>query len=474
MNILYCASEAVPFIKTGGLADVAGSLPIEIKKQGDDIRVVLPLYSKIKEQYGEKLHFEGYYYVDLDYRHQYCGVFSYEHRGTCFYFLDNEFYFHRPRIYGEGDDGERFIFFSKAAVQLPKFIDFKPDIIHANDWHTAMVPIYVSDFRRGDAYYNEIKTVYTIHNLKYQGVFESDIMRLMGLSPFYFNEEGLKYYDAINMMKGAIVYCDFFTTVSGSYALEIKYPYYGEGLHGIVEKHSYKLKGIVNGIDYEEWNPATDPYLEQNYDIDSIELKKQNKTALQRMYDLPQTDKPIVAMVSRLVEMKGIELVRYILDELLATVDMQFVVLGTGEPLYEEMFRYFNWKYPDKCASRIYYANDESHKIYAGADYLLMPSISEPCGISQLIAMRYGTLPIVREVGGLKDTVRSYNEFTKEGNGFSFKNINAHDLLYTIRRAVGFYGEPDLQNIREQAMKEKNDWAHSAAAYRELYQNLKK
>lgn len=474
MNILYCASEAVPFIKTGGLADVAGSLPLEIKKQGEDIRVVLPLYSKIPMKYREKMNYIGYFYVDLGTAHEYAGIMELEHEGVKFYFIDNERYFDRFNVYGEEDDGERFIFFSKACVQLPKVIDFKPDIIHSNDWHTAMVNVFTKDFCKGDSFYWNTKNVYTIHNLKYQGVFSGDVLRIAGLSPEYFNDDALKYYEGVNFMKGGITFSDYFTTVSKTYAEEIKYDYFGEGLEGVIQDYSYKLTGIVNGIDYNVWNPKTDKDLVENYDVKNIDGKLKNKARIQEIFNLPvREDIPVIAMVTRLVEMKGLELVSFIMDELLATEDIQFVLLGTGDEKYENMFRYFQNKYPEKMAARIYYNEEESHLIYSGADFLLMPSLAEPCGISQLISMRYGTLPIVRETGGLKDTVKPFNEFTGEGTGFTFSNINAHDLLYTVRRAINYYYDKEaMDRLRNSAMREKNDWEQSAKEYLNLYKTL--
>lgn len=474
MNILFCASEAAPFIKTGGLADVAGSLPHAIKEMGHDIRVVIPLYSRIDQELRDRMNFIGYYYVDLGIRREYAGIYELEFRGVVYYFIDNKRYFDRHQIYGEPDDGERFIFFSKAIVQLPKIIHFKPDIIHSNDWHTALVNVYTKDFARGDIYYKDIKCVYTIHNLRYQGVFPSDILMLAGLSPFYFNEDGLKFYDSVNFMKGGIIFSDAFTTVSGTYAMEIKNPFYGEQLDGVIRAYDYKLRGIVNGIDYGVWNPKTDQYLVQNYDIDDYEKKVANKLELQKRYGLEQNpDIPMIALVSRLVDMKGIDLVRHIMDEILATEDIQFVMLGTGEYTYEEMFKYFEWKYPEKMAARIYYNNEESHLIYGGTDLFLMPSVAEPCGISQLISMRYGAIPIVRETGGLKDTVVPYDEDTQIGTGFTFANINAHDLLYTIRRALFFYNDEEARKIIiENGMNEKNDWDESGKEYIRLFEEI--
>lgn len=475
MKVLFLASEAVPFIKTGGLADVAGSLPKELIKKDVDVRVVLPLYSSIDEIYRSKMEKVGEFYVDLDWKHQYAGIYSIKWDSVTYYFIDNLEYFDRPSPYGYDDDAERFIFFSKAATLMSKEIGFKPDIIHSNDWHTALVNVYVNDFRKGDDFFNDIKTLFTIHNLKYQGVFDSGYLTLTGLDGYYFNEHDLKYFDAVNFMKGGIVHSNLFNTVSENYAREIQYPFYGEGLDGVIRKYQDKLSGIINGLDYDVWNPETDSYIDYNYNIKSIEDKAKNKAALQKLYNLPvRDDAALIGICSRLTAMKGFDLVRYILDELLQE-DIQIVVIGTGDYTYEEMFKYFEWKYPEKVAARIYYDNEESHKLYAGCDFLMMPSISEPCGISQLIAMRYGTLPIVREAGGLRDTVIAYNEFTNEGTGYSFENINAHELLFVTRKAIEvFKNEKDKHNkLIENAMKERNDWQKSSEKYIKLYKSLR-
>lgn len=474
MKVLFLASEAVPFVKTGGLADVAGSLPKELLKKGIDVRVVLPLYSLIDDKYRKKMKLVTEFYVDLDWKHQYAGVYSLVYDKVTYYFIDNMEYFDRTSAYGY-DDAERFIFFSKACTMLPKEIDFKPDIIHSNDWHTALVNVYVNDFRKGDDYYKDIRTLFTIHNLKYQGVFDSGYLLMTGLDSYYFNEHDLKYFDSINFMKGGIVHSNAFNTVSENYAREIQYPFYGEGLDGVVREYKDKLSGIVNGIDYDIWNPKTDKFIEKNYDVNSIEEKAKNKKALQKLYKLPEKkDVPLIGICSRLTAMKGFDLVRYILDELLQE-DLQIAVIGTGDYTYEEMFKYFEWKYPEKVAARIYYDNDESHLLYAASDFLMMPSISEPCGISQLIAMRYGTLPIVREAGGLKDTVKPYNQYTKEGTGYSFENINAHELLYITKKAIEVYKDnrEDHDTLIENAMKENNDWEMSALKYIDLYKSIR-
>ena len=475
MKILYAAAEVAPFMKTGGLADVAGSLPKSIKDKGHDIRLVMPLYSTIDDRYRSKMKKEMEFYLDLGWRKQYVGVLSLVDQGVTHYFIDNEFYFKRDNIYGEFDDGERFIFFTKAMALLMKELNFKPDIVHANDWHTGLLPLYIKDFSKGDEFYQDIKTVFTIHNLKYQGIFDPSILESIGgLSIEYFHEDGLKYYDKINFMKAGIVYSDIFTTVSQTYAEEIKYEYFGEGLEGIIKKNEDKLVGIVNGIDYDLYNPEKDPNIRANYNFITIGKKKINKESLQDLYGLPRKKVPILAMVSRLVAMKGLDLVSHILDELLEE-DIQFILLGTGDKGYEDMFNYFQYKYPDKLASRIYFNVKEAHLIYAGADMFIMPSMAEPCGISQLISLRYGTIPIVRETGGLKDTVIPYNKYSGEGNGFSFANFNAHELLDTTKRALNLYTHnKKWLKLVNQAMDSKNDWGKSSLEYIGIYKKLKK
>lgn len=474
MKILYIAAEATPFIKTGGLADVAGSFPKALKQNGCDVRVVMPLYSSISHEYRAKMKHIGFYYVELGWRRQYAGVLSLEHEGVTFYFIDNEYYFNRYNIYGEVDDGERFIFFSKAAIILPRYLYFKPDLIHANDWHAGLAPLYIKDFAKGDDFYKEIKSVFTIHNLKYQGIFPQHILEdIAGLSREYIHEDGLRFYNSINLIRAGIMYSDRLTTVSKSYAEEIKTSYFGEKLDNVLRSQDYKLSGIVNGIDYDVYNPSTDKKLAKNFNKDTLRDKIENKLELQRIYNLPiREDVPMLSMVTRLVAMKGLDLVSHIFDELLQE-DIQFVLLGTGDRVYEDMLRYFQDKYPEKVASRIYFNEKESHLIYGGSDIFIMPSVSEPCGISQLIAMRYGTIPIVREVGGLKDTVISYNEFTGEGNGFSFANFNAHELLFTIKRALNLYKDKEKwDKLMIQAMESKHDWDSSSKEYLQLYSNL--
>lgn len=466
-------SEATPFIKTGGLADVSGSLPKSFAKVGEDVSVVLPLYGQVPYKFKENMEYMGSFFVDLDWRRQHVGVFRYILEGVKYYFIDNEFYFNRASLYGQGDDGERFIYFSKAAVSLLKYLDQKPDIVHANDWHTGLIPLYIKDYAKGDHFYENIKTAYTIHNIKYQGIYPAEILPLTGLSNWYFHEDGIKYYDAINMMKAGIVYSDLLTTVSKTYSQEITYSYFGEGLDGIIRKHQNKLFGIINGLDYDKYDPSKDKLIKKNYSIDDFKGKVKNKLELQKLYNLPQReDVPLIGMVTRLVDLKGIDLIEYILGELLQE-DIQLVVLGTGEKKYEDMLRFFERIFKDKMAARIYFSEEESHKIYSGSDLYLMPSIAEPCGISQLIAMRYGSVPIVRETGGLVDTVDAYNKYTKEGTGFRFSNINAHELLYTIKNACKLYREKEeFNSIIEQAMSKDFSWNTSRDQYLTLYKRL--
>ena len=472
MKILYVAAEVAPFIKTGGLADVAGSLPRTIKELGHDIRVVLPLHGAIGEKYKKKMKKKCEYYVDLNWRRQYVGVMELKLNGVTFYFLDNEYYFNRDKIYGEVDDGERYAYFSKAVTLLPKEIKFKPKIMHTNDWHSALVNLFIHEFSKGDKYYHNIKKVFTIHNLKYQGVFPPSVLgEVMGVSLDYFSESSIKYYDNINFMKAGLVYADTITTVSKSYAEEIKFGFFGEGLEGTLGYYSQKLVGIVNGIDYDVWNPKTDAKIKYKFDKNTLKAKLNNKKYLQKMYGLPQRkDVAMIAMVSRLSDMKGLDLISHIIDELLQE-DIQFVLLGTGEEEFENMFKHYQWKYPEKMAARIYFSEEEAHQIYASADMFLMPSMIEPCGLSQLFALRYGTIPIVREVGGLKDTIKPYNQYTNEGNGFSFKNYNAHEMLFKIKEAIDLYQNNSIywQAMMVRAMESDNSWKNSAKQYLELY-----
>lgn len=475
MKVLFVASESVPFIKTGGLGDVIGSLPKSLKQKKVNVRVVIPLYKSILEKYGEELKYVTDITVDLSWRKLYCGVFELEHEGVQFYFIDNQQYFNRDSAYGYDDDVERFAFFSKAALEILPEIGFKPDVIHAHDWHTGLTPLFLRAFFQEDKFYKDIQTVFTIHNLHYQGVFGKDKLGdVLGLDESYFNSESLEYHGDINCMKAGIVYSDKLTTVSKTYSEEIKYPYFGEGLDGILKKREGDLKGIINGIDYDLYNPEKDPNIPKNYSLKTISEKAINKQKLQLELGLEENpDIPVIGVVSRLVDAKGIDLILHVMEELLHTTDIQIVLLGSGEKRYEDSLRYMEHKYRGRVVSYIGFRVDLSHRIYAGADMFLMPSRFEPCGLSQLIALRYGTVPIVRETGGLNDTVFSYSYKNKSGNGFTFENFNAHDMMDTIRTSIELYKDKKIwKNIVKNAMKSDYSWDKSAKEYIELYKKL--
>lgn len=471
MKILFAASEAVPFAKTGGLADVAGTLPRELVKLGVDVRLIMPKYKGIPQSFVDRMEYIGYVYVDLSWRHQYCAVLKLEHEGVTAYFLDNEYYFNRDGLYGHYDEAEQFAFFSKALLKVLPLIDFKPDIIHCNDWQTGVASVFLRAHFGHDEFYKNIKTVYTIHNLKYQGVFPKETLGdILGLGWDYFNADGLEFHDCVNYMKAGIAYSDVITTVSITYAEEIKSDFYGENLNGMMNKRSNRIYGIVNGIDYQENNPATDTRIFKNYDESSINDKYENKRMLQQSLGLPQKmEIPIIGIVSRLVDQKGFDLIDCVFEELLH-MDVQLVVLGTGDKKYEEMFRNAASRYPEKVSANLKYDGVLAQRIYAGSDMFLMPSLYEPCGLSQLYSLRYGTVPIVRETGGLNDTIEPFNEHTGEGTGFTFANYNAHDMLDAVRRAVGFYQQKDTwEAIIGNGMRQDFSWSKSAKEYVDLY-----
>lgn len=475
MKILFVASEAHPFIKTGGLGDVAYALPKALRKLGLDVRVIIPKFSEIKQEYKSKMLTLATFNVPVGWRNQYGGLQYLEYDGIPFYFLDNEYYFKRAASYGFFDDGERFAYFCRGVLEaVNHMIDFTPDIIHLNDWHTGMIPPLMKEHYKENPRFDNIKTIFTIHNLQYQGVFSKDILSdLLSISEDYYTEEKLKYYDGVSFMKGGLNFCNKITTVSNSYAEEIKTSFYGEGLHGLLQVRDRDLLGIVNGIDTELNNPVKDKELFYNYNFEDVEGKSKNKIELQKSLNLPVSENiPMIGMVTRLAGQKGIDLVAHIIEELLQ-LDLQFVVLGNGEQKYEEMFKYYADVYPNKLSANITFNNTLAKRIYAASDMFLMPSLFEPCGIGQLIALKYGSLPIVRETGGLKDTVKPYNEYTNEGNGFSFANYNAHEMLFTIKKALTFYNNKEVwYNLVKNAMQEDNSWSKSAVEYRNLYTSL--
>ncbi len=473
-KILYAASECVPFIKTGGLADVVGSLPKCFPKEYFDVRVVVPKYACMSEVWSGQLQYVTNFYMDLNWRQQYVGIFELEYEGIKFYFIDNEEHFSGDQLYyGMPDDLEKFAFFSKAVLSILPMIDFRPDVIHCHDWQTGLIPVYLKERFQGSDFYRGIKSVMTIHNLKFQGVWDiKTIKSISGLADDYFTPDKLESNHAANYLKGGLVYADAITTVSNTYAEEIKTPFYGEGLDGLMAARSNSLRGIINGIDYDEYNPETDPMIAKNYSAENFRKEKiKNKTALQAELGLEVNPKIMMfGIVSRLTDQKGFDLIAYMMDEICQD-DVQLVVLGTGEERYENMFRHFAWKYEKKVSANIYYSEALSHKIYAASDAFLMPSLFEPCGLSQLMSLRYGTVPIVRETGGLKDTVQPYNEYEGTGTGFSFANYNAHEMLGTIRYAEKIYYEKkrDWNKIIDRGMAMDYSWHNSAKQYEEMY-----
>ena len=475
MKILYATSEAVPFCKTGGLADVAGSLPPSLAAEGAEVAVVLPLYQQVRERFGSQLEFLCYDYVDLAWRHLYCGLFSLEKDGVTWYFLDNEQYFNRPELYGYADDGERFAFFSRAVVRMLGHMKFWPDVLHCNDWQAALIPVYLKDDGVREDRFLSIRTVLSIHNIEYQGRYNPYILgELFGLDAGWVEDGTLLMDGDLNLLKGAILCADAVNAVSPTYANELKMPYFAHRLDGIIRQCEYKLYGVLNGIDMNLYNPAEDPRITTNYSLENLAGKDEDKAALQKMMGLRQEPyTPILAVVSRLVSHKGLDLICEVLHDIMA-LPVQLVILGKGDRKYEEFFHWAAQQYNGRMAVSLDYNEELSMSIYSGADLLLMPSKSEPCGLSQMIAMRYGTVPIVRETGGLKDTVQAYEAQWDSGNGFSFANYASGDMLYVIREAVYLYKDyPDVfSRLRKRAMDCDFSWARSAKEYLRIYANV--
>ncbi len=473
MKVLFVASEAAPFIKTGGLADVMGALPKALQALGVEPALVIPNYEGIGEEYKNAMEtvFEGS--VDLSWRNQYLGVKKLVQDGIPVYFIDNEYYFKRDKLYGYDDDAERFAYFSKAALTMLHYIDFKPDVIHTNDWHTGLLGAYLKEDFMQDPYFQGMKNVYTIHNLKYQGVFGRNIVEdVLGLPLHLLYNGNIENDGDVNFMKAGMCYADFITTVSPSYAEEITYPYFGEGLEDYVALCAGKISGILNGLDEQEYNPETDPHIPVRFDASNVLVKKPlAKEALQRELGLTvNREIPVVGMITRLVEAKGLDLVMHIMDELMEE-QVQLVVVGTGDEEYANALRELAWQHPGSVSVNILFNEGLARRVYAGADMFIMPSRYEACGLSQMIAMRYGTVPVVRETGGLKDSVINFDKYnTPEGNGFSFANFNAHELLFTIKRGLTCFAEKPLwEKIVYNAMHSDNSWNRSAQAYADLY-----
>ncbi len=473
MKILFVASEAMPFIRTGGLGDVAGALPKSFLRLGHDARVIIPFYKdEIKSTYRDTLRFVGATEVELGWRKQYCGVYEAVYEGITYYFVDNEYYFKRKGLYGHFDDGERFAFFSKAVLDVLKMVDFYPDVLHTNDWHTALTPVYLDVYYRGDERYKGIKTVYTIHNIEFQGKFDQSIFDdILGLPE---SAKNLVIYDGcVNYMKGGIECSAVVTTVSDTYATEILDPFYSYGLESILEERKYKIHGVVNGIDTKLYDPSKDKALFVNYNKENVaDKKKENKKALCEMLNLSYDEnRPLIAMVTRLTEQKGLDLVGAVIGEILRA-DLQVVILGTGEWKYENVVLQLEDEYPHKFRGILQFSSDLASKLYGASDLFLMPSKFEPCGLSQLIAMRYGSVPIVRETGGLKDTVEPYNHESKTGRGFTFKTYNSYDMLDAVWRAFACYHDKEnWAKVTDNAMSGDYSWEASAKKYIDIYKN---
>ena len=471
MKCLFVTSEAQPFAASGGLAEVSGSLPHALRQRLIGCRIVMPLYNEIPENFKENMRFLTSFSVPVSWRRQYCGVFEARYNGVVYYFLDNQYYFDRKGLYGHYDDAERFAFFSRAVLEMLPFIDFKPDVIHCNDWQTALVPTYYNLFYSQYDWYKGIKTVFTIHNIQYQGKYGSELYEeVVGIPPH--GRSILDFDGCINFMKGAIETANRVTTVSPSYSWEIRDPWFSNGLDSILNARAWKIRGILNGIDTVSYDPSTDVNLYEHYSADDIVGKSVNKLKLQERLGLEQNGQvPVIAMVTRLVSHKGLDLVKAALDQLMREEYVQFVILGSGDWEYESFFRSMQEKYPGRLCACHGFIPELSRKIYAGADMFLMPSKAEPCGLSQMIALRYGTVPIVREVGGLRDSIKDSE--ADDGNGFTFRNYDAMDMLGCIRRAIAAYWHRDSwEMLVKRAMNCDNSWGRSATEYINLYREV--
>ena len=471
MKVLFAASEAYPFAMSGGLADVAGALPKALRSRFVGCRVVMPLYGTVSEEMRSKMKFITHITVPVAWRRQYCGIFEAHIDGVIYYLLDNQYYFKRDTLYGHYDDAERFAFFSRAVLEIIPYIDFTPDIIHCNDWQTAMIPVYKDRFYH-EGIYKDIKTVFTIHNIQYQGKYGYELLGdVLGLSES--DSHLVEYESCVNLMKGGIECADRVTTVSRTYAEEILTPWFSHGLDEILKLRQFKLSGIVNGIDVDVYNPETDPLIYEGFSAENLEGKAVNKAKLQEEMGLPvKPDVPVIGIVSRLVSHKGFDLVKRVFEDMLKA-DIQFAILGSGEWEFETFFYGMKEKYPDKVGLRLGFIPQLAHRIYAGADIFLMPSKSEPCGLAQMVALRYGTIPIVRETGGLKDTIQDSGD--GKGNGFTFATYNAHDMLDAVWRSLAGYADREGWNILvKRAMNCDNSWKRSAGEYIKIYKELAK
>ncbi len=475
MKILFATSEAVPFCKTGGLADVAGSLPQALAQAGNEVEVILPLYQRVSDKWKDQMEFICHIEVPLGWRRVYCGLFRLDRDGVIWYFVDNEYYFKRDALYGHYDDGVRYCFFSGAVVSLLSGLAFMPEIIHCNDWQTALVPIYLKDECVRWPEIRGIKTVFTIHNVEYQGRYGKETLEdLFGLAPGWFADGTIAMDGDVNLLKGALMTCDAITAVSPTYAQELRYAFFAHGMESIIQRNAGKVYGVLNGLNMERYDPAKGEGIKYKFSTKNMSGKAKNKAYLQEQMDLTvDPGVPVIGIVSRLVSHKGLDLICKVFDQIM-DLNCQFVVLGSGDWNYEQFFQQKRNQYGGRMGLYIGYNEDLANAIYAGADMLLMPSKSEPCGLAQMIAMRYGTVPIVRETGGLKDTVHPYEAWCGAGNGFTFADYNSGDMLYVIRQAVElYYDKPkEFANLRKAGMVEDFSWSRSAGEYNEIYKKI--
>lgn len=476
-KVLYVASECVPFIKTGGLADVVGTLPKKFNRDEYDVRIVIPKYMCLPEKYRNNMKYITHFHMDIGWKQQYVGIMYLEYEGVPVYFIDNEYYFNGFNIYGDTKwDIEKFCFFCKAALSILPTIGFQPDIIHCHDWQAGLVPVYLRTVFANNPFYSNIRSVMTIHNLQFQGNWDIETIKdYSGLPDYVFTPDKLEFKKDASMLKGGLVYADKITTVSNTYAQEIQTPYFGEGLDGLLRARWQSLWGIINGIDYQVYNPGTDKQIEHRYTVKNYKKEKvKNKLALQKRLHLPEDPNAyMIGLVSRLTDQKGLDLVDRAMNDIM-TDGTQFVILGTGDRKYEDMFRYYQGIHPAKISANIFFSDELSHQIYAASDAILVPSRFEPCGLTQLMALRYGALPIVRETGGLKDTVQPYNEYEGTGTGFSFANYDPRDLLNTINysKKIFFDDKNAWAAMQKRAMEQNYSWDNSAKIYEELYNQI--
>jgi len=473
LKVLFVSAEVAPYAKSGGLGDVAGSLPKELRKQGVDVRVVFPKYRTIKPDLLTNLSYVNSFEVMLDWRRQSAGVWLID-AAVPTYLIENDYYFGRDGFYGYGDDYERFAFFSKAAIELLGVIDFCPDVIHFNDWQTGLGCIYLKDVYKKFLFFSQIKTLFTIHNLQYQGIFGAEILNGVELNTGYFVDDKVEFHGNVSFMKAGLTYTDAISTVSDSYAREIQTAQYGYGLDGILRSRAHQLFGIVNGIDTEAYNPETDAHIFAPFSNRDFTGKSKNKAELQKLLHLPERPEvPVFGIISRLVDQKGFDLIAYALEELLSK-DVQLVVLGTGDGRYEHMFKHMSWRFPDKVSANILFNEELARRIYAGSDFFLMPSLFEPCGLGQILAMRYGTVPIARRTGGLADTVQHYDRPTGVGNGILFDDYIPSGLMWAVNEALSVYHDKAaMANMVQNALNADFSWTRSAEKYISVYEKLK-